>query len=180
MARAASSLAAYRSPVRSALRPSRTVRLTLLLSSGLINILTLTGSLFMMQVYDRVLGSQSIETLVALSLIALFAYVMQGVLDGYRGRILTLLAERFDAEIAPRVNAANLVLALRTSNGAAEQQRNTRCRGSPRLHRRPRSQCRVRPDLVAYLFDGGLHPALESGCHHRGGVAVFRLADVHG
>ena len=126
MAIPASRTAASRSPLWDALRPTRAVRLTLLLSSGLINILTLTGSLFMMQVYDRVLGSQSIETLIALSLIALFAYVMQGVLDGYRGRILTLLAERFDAEIAPRVNAANLVLALRTSNGAAEQQRNTR------------------------------------------------------
>ena len=100
--------------------------MTLLLSSGLINILTLTGSLFMMQVYDRVLGSQSVETLVALSAIAIFAYVMQGILDGYRGRILVLMGEKFDAEIAPKVNAANLFLTLRSSNGAIEAQRNSR------------------------------------------------------
>lgn len=126
MAKSASSATASRSPVWDALRPSRSVRMTLLLSSGLINVLTLTGSLFMMQVYDRVLGSQSVETLVALSLIAIFAYVMQGILDGYRGRILVLMGEKFDAEIAPRVNAANLFLTLRSSNGAMEAQRNTR------------------------------------------------------
>ena len=126
MAKSASSAAISKSPVWDALCPSRSVRLTLLLSSGLINILTLTGSLFMMQVYDRVLGSQSVETLVALSLIAIFAYVMQGILDGYRGRILVLLAEKFDAEIAPKVNAANLQLTLRSSNGAIEAQRNSR------------------------------------------------------
>ena len=117
---------ASRSPVWDALRPSRSVRFSLLLSSGLINILTLTGSLFMMQVYDRVLGSQSVETLVGLAAIATFAYVIQGILDGYRGRILVLLGEKFDAAISPRVNAANLLLTLRTANGAQEAQRNTR------------------------------------------------------
>ena len=115
-----------RSPVWAALRPSRPVRVTLLLSSGLINILTLTGSLFMMQVYDRVLGSQSVETLIGLSAIAIFAYVMQGILDGYRARILVLMAEKFDAEISPKVNAANLLLVLRSTDGAAEAQRNVR------------------------------------------------------
>jgi PrtD family type I secretion system ABC transporter len=93
---------------------------------GLINVLTLTGSLFMMQVYDRVLGSQSFETLVGLALIALFAYVVQGVLDGYRGRLLALMGEKFDAEIAPKVNAANMTLALRSANGIQETQRNSR------------------------------------------------------
>ncbi len=115
-----------RSPVWAALRPTRPVRATLFLTSGLINILTLTGSLFMMQVYDRVLGSQSVETLIGLSAIAVFAYVMQGVLDGYRARILLLLAEKFDAAISPKVNAANLMLMLRSTDGAAEAQRNVR------------------------------------------------------
>ena len=126
MSKPAAPAAATYSPVRDALKPSRKVRLTLLLSSGMINVLTLTGSLFMMQVYDRVLGSQSFETLFGLGAIAVFAYVVQGILDGYRGRILVLLAEKFDAAIAPKVNAANMLLALRTSNGAQEAQRNVR------------------------------------------------------
>ncbi len=118
--------AAGRSPTWEALRPSPSIRFALLVSSGLINVLTLTGSLFMMQVYDRVLGSQSLATLVGLAAIALFAYVVQGVLDGYRGRILILMGEKFDAEIAPKVNAANMTLALRSANGAQEALRNTR------------------------------------------------------
>lgn len=126
MRKSASTAAVSTSPLWDALRPPRAVRMTLLLASGLINVLTLTGSLFMMQVYDRVLGSQSVETLIALSLIAIFAYVMQGIIDGYRGRILVLLSERFDAKIAPRVNAANMTLMLRSSNGAIEAQRNLR------------------------------------------------------
>ena len=126
MAKAAASSGASRAPVWAALRPSRSVRLTLILASGLINILTLTGSLFMMQVYDRVLGSQSLQTLIGLGSIAIFAYVVQGVLDSYRGRILVLLGEKFDAEIAPKVNAASAMLALRTANGAIEAQRNAR------------------------------------------------------
>ncbi len=126
MSSAASRLGAQPSPVWDALRPSRSAGTALLISSGLINILTLTGSLFMMQVYDRVLGSQSFETLTGLAGIALFAYVVQGILDGYRGRILVLMGEKFDAEIAPKVNAANMTLALRTSNGAQEAVRNAR------------------------------------------------------
>jgi PrtD family type I secretion system ABC transporter len=114
------------SPVWDALRPSSAIRTALIVSSGLINILTLTGSLFMMQVYDRVLGSQSYETLFGLAAIALFAYVLQGILDGYRGRLLVLMGEKFDAEIAPKVNAANITLVLRTANGQQEAQRNSR------------------------------------------------------
>ncbi len=126
MSSGTSPLGARTSPVWDALRPSAGVRTALVVSSGLINILTLTGSLFMMQVYDRVLGSQSFETLIGLALIALFAYVVQGILDGYRGRLLVLMGETFDAEIAPKVNAANMTLALRTANGAQEAQRNSR------------------------------------------------------
>ena len=126
MASPAAPLAASRSPVWDALRPSRAVGLTLFFASGLINLLTLTGSLFMMQVYDRVLGSQSLETLVGLGFIATFAYVVQGILDGYRGRILVLVGEKFDAEIAPKVQAANMMLALRNTNGITEALRNNR------------------------------------------------------
>ena len=104
-------LGASLTPIKNAIRPDRRTRLTLILTSGLINLLTLTGSLFMMQVYDRVLGSQSISTLIGLSAIALFAYGLQGVLETMRTRIFVLISERFDAEIGPKVAAANLAKA---------------------------------------------------------------------
>ena len=52
--------------------------------SVVVSVLLLAPAIFSMQVYDRVLGSQSVETLIGLSLIAFFAYAVQGVLDGYR------------------------------------------------------------------------------------------------
>lgn len=71
--------------------------------SAVINILYLTGSLYMMQVYDRVLSSRSISTLVAVSLLALLAFAIQGLLDAVRGRMLARVALRFDELAAPEV-----------------------------------------------------------------------------
>ena len=44
--------------------------------SAIVNLLALTGSLYMLQIYDRVLSSKSISTLVGLSLITLAAFVL--------------------------------------------------------------------------------------------------------
>ena len=51
--------------------------------SAVVNILALTGSIYMLQLYDRVLSSRSISTLIGLSLIVLAAYVLQGGLDAH-------------------------------------------------------------------------------------------------
>ena len=55
--------------------------------SGLSNLLMLTGSFFMLQVYDRVLPGRSIPTLVALLFLATVLYLFQGGLDLVRSRI---------------------------------------------------------------------------------------------
>ena len=57
----------------------------------------------MMQVYDRVLGSRSEQTLVALSLLVLFLYGMMGLLDYSRGRIMARVGARFQATLDRRV-----------------------------------------------------------------------------
>jgi len=57
----------------------------------------------MMQVYDRVLGSRSEQTLVALSLLVLFLYGMMGLLDYSRGRIMARVGARFQAALDRRV-----------------------------------------------------------------------------
>lgn len=69
--------------------------------SCLINVLALTGSLYMMQVYDRALTSGSVQTLVALSVIALVLFLFQGGFDAIRSRILLRIGARFDRDIAP-------------------------------------------------------------------------------
>ena len=62
--------------IRSALESCRGVFLSLGIISAVINILMLTGSFFMLQVYDRVLPSQSVPTLVGLALLATALYVL--------------------------------------------------------------------------------------------------------
>jgi ATP-binding cassette, subfamily C, type I secretion system permease/ATPase len=67
------------------------------------NLLMLTGPLYMLQVYDRVLGSGSEETLVALSILVAFLFVIMGVLDFTRGRIMMRVGLRFQADLDRRV-----------------------------------------------------------------------------
>lgn len=74
--------------------------------SGLINLLLLSGSLYMLQVYDRVLSSRSVPTLVGLSLLLLAAYGLQGFLDAVRLRMLTRIGGRFDEQVSPAAFAA--------------------------------------------------------------------------
>lgn len=68
-----------------------------------INLLMLTGPIFMLQTYDRVLGSRSEETLVALFAVVAFLFVVMGLLDWARGRILTRIGAGFQATLDRRV-----------------------------------------------------------------------------
>ncbi len=120
MRKAPSSASTAKGLLDDVLQSSRRAVATLAIASGVINILTLTGSIFMMQVYDRVLGSQSVPTLVGLSVIAFCAYAFQGWLELMRGRILTLVGEKIDTELAPKVQDAGLKLALTSPTGVGE------------------------------------------------------------
>lgn len=77
-----------RSELAAALSACRRALVALGLASALVNILYLTGSLYMLEVYDRVLPSRSIATLIGLSVLVLALYGFQAVLDVLRGRIL--------------------------------------------------------------------------------------------
>jgi len=70
------------------------------LFSAVINILMLTGPLFMLQVYDRVLASASIPTLVALISIVAILYAFMAILEWIRGRVLARQARCWDEEVA--------------------------------------------------------------------------------
>ncbi|KMO42910.1 type I secretion protein [Methylobacterium tarhaniae] len=73
------------------------------LVSGLVNVLCLTGSLFMLEVYDRVIPSRSVPTLVGLSVLALALFVFQGALETLRSRILARIGVALDAALSGRV-----------------------------------------------------------------------------
>jgi PrtD family type I secretion system ABC transporter len=120
VARKSSQNADGRGPLAQVLASCRWVLISVAVFSGVVNILALTGSIFMMQVYDRVLASQSIPTLVMLSIIAVAAYVFQGVIDGLRTRTLALVGEHLDEMIGPRLYAIVAEIPLRLARRSSE------------------------------------------------------------
>jgi PrtD family type I secretion system ABC transporter len=82
--------------------------LCLFLVSGVINLLALTGSFYMLQIYDRALGSQSVETLIGLSVLAIGLYVFQGLLDVTRTQILIRMGARIDHVLAPMAHRVTI------------------------------------------------------------------------
>lgn len=92
-----------REELRATLRKSRSLFRVVLLFSVFANILVLTGPLFMLQVYDRVLSSRSEATLVALFALVAVLYAIMGVLDYARGRILGRVGARFQSMLDRRV-----------------------------------------------------------------------------
>ncbi|WP_295844596.1 type I secretion system permease/ATPase [Tardiphaga sp.] len=86
-----------------ALRACRGAFLGVGLMSCMINLLYLTGSFFMLEVYDRVLPSRSVPTLIGLIILAGGLYIAQGVLDLLRGRILVRIGTSLDEAMSARV-----------------------------------------------------------------------------
>ena len=84
--------------------------LALLFAIGfVVNLLQLTGSVYMMQVYDRVLTSQSEATLLALTLISLFLIALYGILECCRSFALIGLGRLIDRRLSSRVFEALFV-----------------------------------------------------------------------
>jgi ATP-binding cassette subfamily C protein len=92
-----------RSELGDALRACRSAFIGVGIMSCMINLLYLTGSLFMLEVYDRVLPSRSVPTLVGLMVLAGGLYIAQGVLDLIRGRILGRIGTALDEALNNRV-----------------------------------------------------------------------------
>ncbi|MBF9057662.1 type I secretion system permease/ATPase [Rhodobacterales bacterium HKCCSP123] len=88
------------------------------LFSMAVNALMLTGPLYMLQVYDRVLGSRSEETLVALTVLIAFLFLMMGVLDFVRGRV----AARYGARLQEGLDGRIFRAALARAHATGERQ----------------------------------------------------------
>ena len=104
-----------RAEIRAALGESRRLFASIGLFSAFVNMLMLTGPLFMLQIYDRVLTSRSEATLVALAGIAAFLFLMMGLLDHARARVLARAGARFQARLDGRVLGAVLTRAGRSA-----------------------------------------------------------------
>lgn len=89
-----------RDPLALALRKSRSTFLSVGLFSAAVNVLMLTGPLFMLQVYDRVLASGSVPTLVALFGLVAALYAFLGLFDFIRNKALARTGYRLDVELA--------------------------------------------------------------------------------
>lgn len=127
-----------RAELKAVLRRSRKMFWVVAVFSFFANLLMLTGPLYMLQVYDRVLSSGSVETLLALSSIMLFMYCIMGVLDYVRGRIMAGVGAQFQADLDHRVFDAVMRKSavapdLKTETGLADLEAIRRLLTSPVL-----------------------------------------------
>lgn len=98
--------------LRAALRALKRPLIGISAISCLGNILMLTGPMFMMLVYNKVLSSKSLPTLIALTLLALLLYAFYGLLEALRGKLMARVGITFDHRLAPTLFEATLKLPL--------------------------------------------------------------------
>ena len=98
---------------------SRGLLLSIWFFSIFVNMLMLTGPMFMLQVYDRVLSSGSMETLLALFLLVVVLYSIMGVLEYIRGRVSARIGASFQAGLDSRVFAAQINRPSETNSQAS-------------------------------------------------------------
>lgn len=108
-------------PLNAALKAARPAILIAAFFSLFINMLALVSPLYMLQIYDRVLSSRNVSTLIFLTLIAVFLFVVYGLLEGLRTQILVRGGIRFENTLRKRIFAAVLSGALGSRAGAEVQ-----------------------------------------------------------
>ena len=92
-----------RSELAQALFSCRSAFLSIGLFSGMSNVLLLTGAFFMLQIYDRVLPSRSVPTLVALAILVAILFGALAIIDMIRSRILVRIGASLDNALSARV-----------------------------------------------------------------------------
>lgn len=109
-------------PVAVALRDSVRRMLGVAGFSGVVNILMLSGSLYMLQVYDRVIPSRNVATLLGLTAMVLLAFLIQAYFEALRSRMLCRVATMFDVGMQESIHTALATLPLRGANPMLLQQ----------------------------------------------------------
>jgi PrtD family type I secretion system ABC transporter len=108
-------------PIRAALEANARVIAVTFIFAAAMSILALTTSFYMLQVYDRVLSSRSVETLLLLTIIAVAGVCVFSALDSLRLRLLVRIGMRVGDRIAARVLRAMLALSAQAGSAAARQ-----------------------------------------------------------
>ena len=86
-----------------------------------VNLLMLTGPLYMLQVYDRVITSQSMSTLVALSILMVVMYAFMGFLDFLRSRLLVRIGNYVEKKLGPHTFKSWLTGGLKTPSKVGQR-----------------------------------------------------------
>jgi ATP-binding cassette subfamily C protein EexD len=108
--------------LRAVMAASRKAVVTAALFSLFMNLLLLVPSLYMLQVYDRVLSTGSVPTLLMLTLIATFLFIVFGGLEWLRSQVMIVASMRFDAMLGPTIHDAIFARTLATAGRQASAQ----------------------------------------------------------
>jgi hypothetical protein len=106
------------SALASALASCRGAFVGIAIFSGMSNVLLLTGSMFMLEVYDRVLPSRSIPTLIGLAILTAVLFMAQGGFDLIRSRLLSRVGATLDETLSPRIYDTMVHLPVRMGGRA--------------------------------------------------------------
>ena len=89
--------------------------------SFVLNLLVLALPIYMLQIYDRVIGSRSVDTLYLLTLITVFALLTMAVLENIRTKIMVRIGAFFDQSLSPDILSGSIGLQLRQGISASVQ-----------------------------------------------------------
>jgi len=107
-------------PLAAAYAKFRAIIFTTFVFSFAINCLLFVAPLYMLQIYDRVLGTRNETTLVMISLIALFLMVVYGLMEFVRSRMLVRAGMQFDEVLSASIFSRAVKLRLTNPNAGAE------------------------------------------------------------
>lgn len=94
---------------------NRRALMVVAVASTAMNLLMFAMPLYSLQVYDRVVTSRSVDTLVLLTLIVLFALTANALLDAIRGRLLLRIGNAYTVRLGPKLLDVSIALSARNS-----------------------------------------------------------------
>lgn len=108
------------SELRLALAELKPTGVTALVLSCCIGLLGFTAAVYMLQVYERVVNSRDVNTLIMLSIVVLGAYAVMELLEKIRNKLLWAAGVKFELKLASRIYAAMFEVLRRQPSGNAQ------------------------------------------------------------
>lgn len=108
--------------LKAVFKASRAAIITATVCSLFLNLLMLVPTIYMLQVYDRVLSTGSLPTLLMLTLITVFLFSVYGGLEWLRAQVLVISSMRFDAMLSAKIHDAIFSRAISSGGRRANAQ----------------------------------------------------------